>query len=431
MVRVLSLETSLPRKRFRVHERTAAQTLIDELDAVHVAICARERQLFSLIVKADRAELWKDEGFQSMGAWVSVRYSITWWKANRWIDAAHALERLPVIAQAFAFGVLGVDKVVELTRFATPETEAGLISWATQVSAGSLRQKAELVARARISEVRQTDRFRSLRWWYSDEGRRFVLCLECPAHIGPGIISAIARETETIPVMPGEEHPVSVEARRADALMGILSARVAADPDPDRATVVVHVSAETLMGGERGLSPNPLPGRNRGPRVSGAGPNGPRIRGSWAEIDRGPVIHPETARRLACTARLQAVIEDACGEAVAMGRVLREPSAAMMRQLRHRDRCCVFCGSTRYLQAHHIRWWSRGGRTDLKNLILVCFFHHKLVHEYGWRVTRDSRGTVRWYHPDGTPYRAGPGPPAGPAPPGAPAEDLMSGTLRG
>jgi predicted restriction endonuclease len=81
-----------------------------------------------------------------------------------------------------------------------------------------------------------------------------------------------------------------------------------------------------------------------------------------------------------------------------------------MRQLRYRDRTCRFpnCHLRRYTQAHHVEWWSRGGRTELDNLVLVCTFHHKLVHERGWGLKRRDDGTVRWFRPDGTRYRAGP-----------------------
>jgi hypothetical protein len=106
------------------------QELVEELDATHVEICARERHLFSLILEADRRELWRDSEAPTLGAWLSGRYSITWWKANRWIQAARALEQLPRISEAFETGRLGVDKVVELTRVATPETEETLIPWA-------------------------------------------------------------------------------------------------------------------------------------------------------------------------------------------------------------------------------------------------------------------------------------------------------------
>jgi HNH endonuclease len=85
----------------------------------------------------------------------------------------------------------------------------------------------------------------------------------------------------------------------------------------------------------------------------------------------------------------------------------------MMRQLRYRDVECTFpaCGARRFTQAHHIVWWEQGGSTDLENLLLVCTFHHHLVHEFRWAVRRQADGTVRWFRPDGTRYRAGPAPP--------------------
>jgi hypothetical protein len=122
-------------------------------------------------------------------------------------------------------------------------------------------------------------------------------------------------------------------------------------------------------------------------------------------------VHPEVARRLLCNARVQVVMEDTAGQVVKLGRMRREPPEWMLRQLRYRDRGCTFpgCSQRRFVQAHHIAWWEQGSVTDLDNLVLVCSFHHKLVHEYGWRLTRDGDGSVRWFHPDGTRYRAGPG----------------------
>ena len=85
----------------------------------------------------------------------------------------------------------------------------------------------------------------------------------------------------------------------------------------------------------------------------------------------------------------------------------------MMRLLRHRDGECRFpgCGARRFTQAHHIVWWGDGGPTDLDNLILLCFFHHKLVHEHGWAVRREESGDLRWYEPDGSRHQLGLGPP--------------------
>jgi hypothetical protein len=65
----------------------------------------------------------------------------------------------------------------------------------------------------------------------------------------------------------------------------------------------------------------------------------------------------------------------------------------------------------RFTEAHHIVWWRHGGRTDLDNLLLICSFHHRLVHGYGWRMTREERGTVRCSRRMGPEYHAGPSPP--------------------
>jgi hypothetical protein len=59
-----------------------------------------------------------------------------------------------------------------------------------------------------------------------------------------------------------------------------------------------------------------------------------------------------------------------------------------------------------------IRWWRHGGRTSLDNLLLICSFHHCLVHEHGWSVQRRHDGTARWFRPDGRRFRAGPSPPS-------------------
>jgi hypothetical protein len=89
-----------------------------------------------------------------------------------------------------------------------------------------------------------------------------------------------------------------------------------------------------------------------------------------------------------------------------------EPPAWMVRQVRHRDRECRFdgCGARRFLQVHHIVWRRDGGTTVMENLVLICSFHHRLVHELGWRLRREADGEVRWFRPDGTRYRAGPSP---------------------
>src|SRR5438128_1744364 len=36
--------------------------------------------------------------------------------------------------------------------------------------------------------------------------------------------------------------------------------------------------------------------------------------------------------------------------------------------------------------AHHVDFWQEGGQTNLRKMLPLCFYHHRLVHEGGWQV---------------------------------------------
>ena len=354
--------------------------LVRALDGANARVARAQRRHLSLIAQVDRTRAWRGSGARDFAHWLSMRYGISLWKALRWIAAAHALQGLPEIADAFSRGRLGLDKVVELCRFAAPETEEGLVDWAEDVSCASVSRRGDAEVQASADEIVEAEEARRLSWWYVDEGRRVGLEAELPAAQGAVVVRAIERMAERVPPMPGEEGADSAATRRADALVAICAARIAADPDPDRATVVVHA------------------------QVDG---NGTLIR---SELEGGTPIHRQAAGRLLCDSRVQTVIEDPAGTVLDLGRMTREPSAALMRQIRYRDRGCRFpgCGTRSFTQAHHMVWWRHGGRTDLNNLLLICSFHHRLVHEHGWSIERAADGAVEWRQPDGARYRAGP-----------------------
>ena len=68
-----------------------------------------------------------------------------------------------------------------------------------------------------------------------------------------------------------------------------------------------------------------------------------------------------------------------------------------------RDGGCRFpgCGSRVRTHAHHIVHWAHGGETAMHNLVLLCPFHHRAVHEGGWRVEMDERGVPNFFNPRG------------------------------
>ena len=43
---------------------------------------------------------------------------------------------------------------------------------------------------------------------------------------------------------------------------------------------------------------------------------------------------------------------------------------------------------------HHIKHWSDGGETSLDNLVLLCLYHHHLVHEGGFDCTSSKDGEI-------------------------------------
>jgi Domain of unknown function (DUF222)/HNH endonuclease len=363
----------------RAHGPGDAAAALAEADAAHARVGAAQRELLRAVARLDRHRAWIDEGARDAAHLVSMRYGVSGWKARRWIDAAHALEELPRLEAALRSGELSLDKTCELARFANAADGSELVAWATRVSVATIRRRGDLRQRRERDDVVDAERGRFLDTWYTDDGR-FGLEAELPAAQGRVVERALERLAERLPVMPDEREGEGVRARRADALVALCSARLAADADPDRATVVVHASVAAIEGKAN------------------------------AELESGPVIAAETLARLACSARLQLVAEDRDGAVVDLTPPRRVPPAWMLRQVRHRDRGCTFpgCGTRAFTEAHHIRYWSRGGRTELSNLALICAFHHRLVHEWGWGVARDPDGALRWSRPEGTRYRAGP-----------------------
>jgi 5-methylcytosine-specific restriction protein A len=86
--------------------------------------------------------------------------------------------------------------------------------------------------------------------------------------------------------------------------------------------------------------------------------------------------------------------------------------------MRYRDRGCCFpgcCRPVKQCEAHHMRPWDDGGPTDLENGCMLCYAHHRLVHELRWTITRRPDGGIDWHKPDRS-YHATWHPPGRPPP---------------
>jgi len=131
-----------------------------------------------------------------------------------------------------------------------------------------------------------------------------------------------------------------------------------------------------------------------------------------SELEDGTRVSAETSRRLACDAGVVTIERDPDGSILDVGRKTRSVPPALRRALDARDRGCRFpdhsppasgARGLRFTDAHHIRHWADGGATRLGNLVLLCRFHHRLVHEEGFRVEYPDVGHPTFYTPRGLP----------------------------
>jgi hypothetical protein len=224
-----------------------------------------------------------------------------------------------------------------------------------------------------------------------------------------------------VPIGPGEHAPLmlgrtSEDLRRAlaQASGGPGGRRAPGRPPP-------QPGAPPQTGGAPPQAGAPPPTGNPPPQAGAPRAGTPRAGASpptwaapgWADppwLDWIGPISPEVAQRIACDADIWRVILDpATGMPLDVGRGHRLVPHWIRKALHARDRGCRWTGCTTPVQwtdAHHLRPWADGGQTTADQCLLLCRYHHGLVHEGGWRVDLDAgTGEVRITRPDGVPHR--------------------------
>ena len=348
------------------------EALADEIATLCGHLDAAEYRLLELIRALDERGPWGLWNVKSCAHWLNWRCGIALGAAREKVRVAHALATLPKTGDAFRAGRLSYSKVRAITRVATAADED---RWVGMALAASAAQIEKIVRHYRVCErLQAADRAlaayaaRSVTCYYADDG-----CLVLNGRLAPEQGALLLRALERVGDWLADASEADAGQRRADALAALAERFLAAPPSEsdapssgDRFQLAIHVSAETL-------------------RTDGA-----------VDVDDppaikdGPVLAPETVRRLACDAAIVPLIESASGEPLALGRKARVVSPALRRALKRRDKGCRFPGCTyaRWVDAHHVDHWADGGETRLDNLVLLCRYHHRLHHEGGYRIER-------------------------------------------
>ena len=112
----------------------------------------------------------------------------------------------------------------------------------------------------------------------------------------------------------------------------------------------------------------------------------------------GPVPRA-VLERIACDAQLTGLLFSD-GKPLHHGASVRTATTAQWRMLIARDGGCIGCGAEPgQCQAHHITPYARLRRTDIENLVLVCWRCHHNIHDHHWRVVH-RRGKPALEPPD-------------------------------
>jgi hypothetical protein len=123
------------------------------------------------------------------------------------------------------------------------------------------------------------------------------------------------------------------------------------------------------------------------------------LKGSGGRAD----LPIDSIKRLLCDGSVVTVAEDERGKPLDVGRKQRTVSTPLKRALHARDGGCTFpgCHRRRFLDAHHLEHWVDGGETHLDNLTLLCTYHHRLLHEGGFKIEREGTEALRFVRADG------------------------------
>ncbi|MCU1439719.1 MAG: hypothetical protein JWP85_716 [Rhodoglobus sp.] len=100
-----------------------------------------------------------------------------------------------------------------------------------------------------------------------------------------------------------------------------------------------------------------------------------------------------TVERHACAGGLVPILFDKDARAMNLGRTQRLHSARQRIAIAARDGGCLIPECDRppsWSEVHHIEEFSKGGKTDVADGVLLCRHHHMLVHNNDWRVSRSG-----------------------------------------
>ena len=342
-------------------------------DRAQAQFSAARAEFLRAIAELASSEAWVGDGARDLASWLCARWQISQRTARELVRDALALAARPALGEALSAGEISVDQCKALTVLCSEDSGDDEV-WLECLPFWSLPE-LEREARKKIArELERKDDGVYLRTRHTEDERYVRGEFQLHPEDGAAVMGAIDA------LIPKGTRLRDIDRASAVALVELAKGS-GVNGSAERPTVLLSVSDAIL-----------------------AGSDGPE---DVARLSTGDFIGAETARRLACDARIQPIYTNEQGKITAIGRTSTERPAGLAPRGRERDGgVCTFpgCESSHFLECHHIVHFARGGPTELWNLQLTCWTHHTLLHEGKWSLRGEASRNNTWIRPDGTPF---------------------------
>ncbi len=370
--------------------------VLDSADAATVTLRRARAAQLDRVHEAVESGRWYVHGFRSPQAWLAATTGEASGACSLTLQLAERIQHMPIVKDRFTRGIL---------------------------SESALRLLAD-TWRADLADVFARDEQLLVGWALNLTHRDFKMVLNTwRLHADPDGSAKSAREqfesrqlhlSELLDGMGRLDGLLDPEGMKlVHEAIRILSTRTDDDqrsPEQRRADALVAMATQVLAH----LEPTPGVKRNR-PKLIATINVTDLIAGTLGGIldtNTGPItLGADAIRRIACDAGIHRLIVGADGVIIDYGRQTRSVSDAQFDLLTIRDHGCRIPGCPippGGCDAHHSIHWADDGNTDLDDLVLLCWYHHHLLHEQHWSlepsgaghfVLRDTDGNTRPIRP--------------------------------
>ena len=331
------------------------------------------------------------------------------------VKTVEKLQEMPAARDAVESGRISVANAKTLARAsgrtsaAQVDGDAELLEKAAQLSPDQFVREASRWTVKRQDdggegEYRRQRARRRLSFWDGDDGM-VHLRGELDPVTGAKVHKRFVQEAERLRRLdlhsPGGERR-SLDQRMADALDTLTSHGSIYSRIDDATNEAANGKGEGVGQGGKGVGKGDGVGR-------GGGKCGCRSRASaditivqhlsadgteaFAEVAGGGVIPQSVLEEYFCNAAITGVVFSHKGVPLWHGHAKRLATKAQMSALRALYGGCGGCDANMWIcDGHHREPVSRGGRTDIDNMMLLCWVCHQKVHHHGWREVPDGRG---------------------------------------